>query len=187
MNRAEWAEIGRAMQRLWPMADWDRLAERGTLEVWGTDMADFDGEQVKAAVTSLYRDGREWPPNSAHIRNRILELSHGSVTEGEAWELLQRAVRKFGHAADDKANEWLAEQDPIVAEAVQRLGYRDYCLSNLDDQTTWRAQFRRIFEQAGEQVAKGRRYEGIPGLPQREPRQLADALREQLPQIDGGT
>ena len=69
MNSDEWDEITVAILACWPNKE---IPER-SFDLWFRDLSEFEAEQVEAAVLALYRDGREWAPNGAQIRNKLIE------------------------------------------------------------------------------------------------------------------
>ncbi|HSC21900.1 MAG TPA: hypothetical protein VLC07_09250 [Solirubrobacterales bacterium] len=176
MKRSEWIECLGLMRVNWPHVSIDETVAAK----WFADLQDLPGDQVKAAIETLYRDGREFPPNGAQILRKVSELGRDDPDHGEAWRLARRASRK---ADPQEAFRWLFEQSPAAAEAVQEMS--GFQLSyQLDDEATVRAQFRDIYKQI---VARNRRDDTYAGLPsaglrglERGPRKLGGALQRVL-------
>jgi hypothetical protein len=75
VNRQEWAAIVDPMLTRWPHVDWKAYVKSGTIDDWYAVLADCRADQVAAACEVLYAEGREWPPNGAQIRERLILLS----------------------------------------------------------------------------------------------------------------
>jgi len=76
------------MLALWPNKE---IPEK-SFELWFNDLSEFEGEQVEAAVLAIYRDGREWMPNGAQVRNKLLELRTVGLGWGRAYQLAVEAA-----------------------------------------------------------------------------------------------
>lgn len=178
MKRSEWIEAVALMRLNWPhVAVDEKVAEK-----WYTDLKHLPGEQVKVAIETLYRDGREFPPNGAQILGRITELGRDEIDHGEAWRLATRAALK----ADPKeAARWLEERSPAAAEAVRRIS-GPYLSYPTKEEATVRAQFRDIYHNIVKAQRRDDLYAGLPGAGlrglERGPRKLGDALGRALPQ-----
>jgi len=173
MKRSEWIECLGLMRVNWPHA----AVDEPVAAKWFRDLERFPGDQVKVAVETLYRDGREFPPNGAQILNRILELSRDGIDHGEAWRLAKRAAIK---ADPEEAARWLEEQSPAAAEAVRRISGAQLSYMK-EDEPTVRAQFRDIFNNIREARRRDDAYAGLPsaglrGL-ERGPRKLGEAMQ----------
>lgn len=146
MTRSEWNKTVAILAANWP----HQIPPDQALDKWFFDLEDQHVEHVLAAIESFNRDGKEFPPNGGQILARIRQLANPEVDHGEAWRLLNQATAKFGGRRGDEALEWIEAQSPAAAEAVRCLGFRDYCMSNVEDQATWRAQYRDIFRNVSE-------------------------------------
>ncbi len=71
MNDRQWLNVQTRLTANWP----HQIPPESSLEKWRADLADLDGDQVEMAVEALYRDGREYPPNGATIRRKVIALS----------------------------------------------------------------------------------------------------------------
>lgn len=156
MNRSEWLKIVAVLQARWP----HRAIPAKSAELWFTDLEEFPAAQVDAAATALYRDGREFPPNGAMIRNKLIELQSEDRGWSKAYSLALEAVRSHGGHSYGGL-EWLRDQDPVAAETAIRYGWYDFCYSDAPD-TTRRAQFRDIFSEVRGSADRHDRYRGIP-------------------------
>lgn len=119
----------------------DPFDQQIMLEVWQGTLGDLDPKAIKAVLM-------EWrgtyPPNVGEIRDAVLALvertSGSSVPSfDQAWTELMTAVQRIGSYGDPV---W---SHPCVAQAVEAIGYRDFCASATADVGTWRAQFRDFY------------------------------------------
>lgn len=125
MNGHEWRAICAEIIAGWPQAaDYDDA----TFAVWGSDVAELDAPTVRAALTAIRRQGREFPPNGGQLRVKALELAGGTpaVDPDRAFSLVNEAIRRHGGEFGAEAREaWLLERDPIAAEVARVVGW-DY-------------------------------------------------------------
>lgn len=156
MKRSEWAKEVAKLQARWPR----QPISPESAAIWFEDLAEFPAEQVNAAVTALYRDGREWAPNGAQIRIKLLELHTDVQDWGEAYETTMTAIRDHGgfYAGLD----WLRKESPLAAEAAERYGWESLCRDGDTSDGTRRAQYREIFQGVAKRAERDRRYDGIP-------------------------
>lgn len=154
MNWEEWNTITVEIQAFWP----NRAIPDESFDLWFRDLEEFEAEQVHASVNALYRDGREWAPNGAIIRNKLIELRTDAPDHGEAYSLAMEAAGPGG--GFNNGMSWLAERSPLAAAAAERYGWRDFCLEDTPD-TTRRAQFRDIFNNLVRRAERDQRYVGI--------------------------
>lgn len=155
MKRSEWAAQVARLQARWPR----QPVSPESAAIWFDDLAEFPVGQVEAAIVALYRDGREWCPNGAQIRLKVLDLATGQLDHGAAYALaLEAAGPRGGYIA---GLDWLRDQDPVVAAAVEHYGWRGFCLSDTPDATR-RAQFRDIYKETASSAERNDRYRGIP-------------------------
>lgn len=173
MTRNEWLDLVSEMALRWPQAD---LPE-ATVAVWFSDVQHLDATVARAAMVSLARDGREWPPTGGMIAARAAELGVSAApVAGEAWELLQAAVRRFGGMREAEALAWLGEQSPAVAVAVRRFGFAAYCRSEQPAGVA-RSQFTAVYREVLEGVKREARYRGLPMPRGEQPRLVGAAAR----------
>jgi hypothetical protein len=178
---SEWIEAVELMRLNWPHSRIDDAV----IAKWYSDLEQIPGDQVKVAIEALYRDGREFPPNGAQIRDKVIALSDpfAEIEHGEAWNLAKKAALK----ADEKAGyEWLKEQCPAAALTVRHLCGGLTLTYMLDDESTVRAQFRDIYRGILNTRRRDARYAGLPiaGLRalERGPRKISEALQRALPE-----
>ena len=181
MSKAEWLKIATELQARWP----HKPIPQESIAIWFDDLRDLEHAQVRTAVLAIYRDGREWAPNGAQIRAKVVDLTRDDPSEGEAWQIAMTACKRFGASIPqniEDAMAWIAVSSPAVLFAVQRFGYRDLCLTeNLD---TARAQFRDIYRAVRSRRDRDARYIGLPaaGMKGLEsgPRTIGEITRESI-------
>lgn len=180
MIRSEWIDVVKLMRVNWPHAQ----VTEASIAKWYADLEHLPILQVTVAVEAIYRDGREFPPNGAQILAKISELDRDHPDHGEAWELVRKALFKYG------IHDWsgfyasLAEQSPAVAEAARRYGFEPSGYQ-LSEESTVRAQFRDIYKAVCAEGKRDDAYAGLPGAGlrglERGPRRLGAALKRALP------
>lgn len=100
MSKSEWYKLATELQARWP----NKEIPQPSIEIWYEDLAHLGADQVRAAIVSLYRDGREWCPNGAQILACVDELDSDDDREG---------VPRF-------ETMWLAVKASLYQEAPER-------------------------------------------------------------------
>lgn len=154
MKKSDWLKQVAVLQLRWP----NPPIKPETAELWFMDLEEFDVEQVEASIVALYRDGREFAPNGAQIRNKLLELRTDAPDFGAAYKLTMEAAGPGG--GFNNGLSWLREQSPMAADAAERYGWREFCLEDTPDGTR-RAQYRDIFLSLARRAERDERYVGI--------------------------
>lgn len=114
---------------------------RDMQEVWLEMLGDLPADLLAAAVRS-HIERSQWLPSVAEIRQAAVRLMRqGSPAQEsaiDAWGSVKREVRRVGsYGAPYFVN-------PITARVVQRMGWREICLSE-DPEAVVRAQFERYY------------------------------------------
>jgi hypothetical protein len=142
-------------------------------------IADLPFEVGELVVTHALTT-RTWFPEISEFRRIVVELQHaasGRPTADAAWQEFKAAVHRFGYAG---VPTW---SHPAVKATADRLGFRDYCLSDTGEEPSWRARFMAVYEAIGEQEV--REVQMLPSV-RRGLAQLADhmsAWRLSLPAV----
>jgi len=163
----------------------------GQLDEYMDDLADLPTEAVLQALTECRRTGEFFPTLFA-IRTRAVELMGGElfVDPEVAWGEVRRNAQRFGIAgtrvtwapdgerAVEVRMEW---SSPLIAEAVEAVGWRDICMIDDKQLSTLRAQFRdalaALQRRRKDAAVSGRASLGGPALPAGSPgRQLHAAV-----------
>lgn len=141
MDKKEFGLFASALKTYYPKED-KLLPNKQALELWYAALQDIPYRVAEAALLK-WISTQKWSPSIAEIREMSSSIQNGDIPEwGEGWEKTRRAVRKFGLYNEKKALESL---DPLTRKVVERLGFRELCLSDEND-TTFRANFRMIYE-----------------------------------------
>jgi hypothetical protein len=145
-------------------ADGARIAD-----VYGRMLEDLDVEATTRAIKRIIRTSR-FLPTVAEIRAAALEVADGAArAPGDAWGDVLRAIGRYG--ANRTPGVEFCFADPLVARAVQSLGWRELCLSEVGYAD--RARFVELYAQLVESDRRERLTAGIPGA--------------SAPQLRGGT
>ena len=147
MNKQEFAIFASALRTYYPREQ--ILPNQQAMELWFRELQDID---VKVATVALRKwvATNKWSPSIAEIREMTSTIQAGELPDwGEGWEQVLKAVRNFGMYRIPEAMESF---DPITRQCVERLGFKNLCMSEAPNQD--RANFRMIFEQLAERKKK---------------------------------
>jgi hypothetical protein len=109
-----------------------------TSEVYETMLSDLDFEVAKTAVFRLLATAK-WLPKIADIREAAMDVMHGAVRRGvEAWGDVLSEIRRVGYMDTPTFT------DPIVTACVERMGWRNLCLS--EENAPDRARFVELYD-----------------------------------------
>ena len=145
MNSQEFHQMMLYGKFRWPR-QWEVPTDEENLKlaelVWLDALGDLDAGLVRAAMA---RWSGTWPPNPGELREAALDLVETASKDQlpgweQAWKELTDGVKRIGSYGKP---EWSHE---VVSEAVDTLGYKEFCMSLTADIGTWRAQFRQIYE-----------------------------------------
>lgn len=171
MEKTEFATFAMALRTYYPKES--ILPNKEAVQLWYRELQDIPFP-VAEAVLRKWVSTEKWSPSIAEIREQAAAIQNGEIPDwGDAWEKVLKAIRKHGMYNVGKAMESF---DPLTRQAVERIGFRELCLS--ENISVDRANFRMVFEtlQKREQTQQ----------------QLALPLRQTIAQIqmknmDGGT
>jgi len=110
------------------------------VEVYFRVLQDLELELLDAAAMHIIGTAT-WFPSPGQIRQVAVELStnsYGRLSGVEKWGEIKLLVSKYGADNWTKAS---AEMDEQTRRAIQAIGWRDYCMSDIDDEQSWRARF----------------------------------------------
>lgn len=148
MTKSEFARIAAAMKTYYPREA--LLPNDMAMELWYFQLSDIPYRVAEAALNRWVANNR-WSPSIADLREISQGILYGDLPDwGESWRKAQDAIRRFGYYQEDEA---LASLDDLTRDVVERLGFRNLCLS--ENHEASRANFRQIFEQ----VARRRKEE----------------------------
>jgi hypothetical protein len=180
MTPDEWIEIVRRIQANWPQ----QTIPRVSLAKWYDDLKALPADTVAAAVESLYRQGREWPPNGAQILAEIADQTLDAPEFGAAWQMIHRAIQSYGSANHAKVVAALQAKHPAVAELAAQVNVRDIGLADAGD-TTLHAQARERYTSIVRAHRRTLTHHGLPSasapqlrVHQSAPRPIGDVMTE---------
>lgn len=159
MTEREWDGIVAVITANWP----HQLPPDESLAKWGRDLAEFPAEQVLTTVEILYREAREFPPNGAQIRAKLIDLSSDDLDWSEAWELVREGGRAHGLGGRwSEALQFVEERSLPVAIAAKRMGLSTVFAYDVCNESTVRAQFRDTYREVVQRKRSGALYAGLP-------------------------
>lgn len=143
MTREEFATLAMAIRTYYPKEQ--ILPNSQAMELWYRELQDIPIDVAEAALRKWVATNK-WSPSIAELRETAAEIRHGEIPEwGEGWEKVLLAVRKYGSYREREA---LDSLDPMTRTCVQRLGFRNICMS--ENISTDRANFRMMYESMAE-------------------------------------
>lgn len=147
MNKKEFAIIASALRTYYPKEN--ILPNDKALDLWYEQLKDIPYEVCEAALNKWVAINK-WSPSIADLREQAAELTQDEVKPwGYAWGLVVQSFGTYGYYKEAEAMESF---DDLTRVCVQRIGYRNLCLS--DNITADRANFRQIYEQEAERRKK---------------------------------
>ena len=147
MDKKEFAIFASALKTYYPKEG--LLPTKEAMELWFRQLQDIDFMVAETALNKWVATNK-WSPTIADIREASTELTQGAIPDwGEGWEQVLLAIRKYGSYHPKEA---LESMDDITRQAVERLGFRNICMS--ENIATERANFRMIYEQLAERKKK---------------------------------
>lgn len=138
-------------------------------EVYWDLLGDLPSEVLATAARQVLLESA-YPtlPTVGTLRQRCLALMQPPGLQAmEAWELVMRAVNRYGFAGETRA---LATLPDVAARAARALGWQSLCDATVEQIPTVRAQFRDAYNS----LAQRQEREALP--PARYQRQAAKVL-----------
>lgn len=130
------------------------LPNEQAMELWYRQLCDIPYE-VAEAVLNKWVSTNKFSPTIADLRELATDVKLGEAPQwGEAWEQVMRAVSKYGYYQKEEA---LSSLDDVTRRCVERVGYRDICMSEMI--SVERASFRDIYTR---EIQRSRRDAQIP-------------------------
>lgn len=147
MNKKEFAVFVAALKTFYPREN--LLPNQQAAELWYRELCDLPYNVAETALRE-YVHLNKWPPTIADIRERAAGIRNGASPDwGEGWNQLQAAIRRYGVYRPEEAVERLKG---TIREVVERLGFRELCLS--ENVTADRARFKDLYEKIAERKRK---------------------------------
>ena len=158
-NEAEISELVGLMSAAYPGAK----VSDATVEVYVAMLKDIPLDILTASVQQCMAES-EFLPTVAKVRDKALALTAPIAPAPlEAWGIVLKAIGVYGFYRTPEF------ADPIITKAVDCIGWRNICCTEMDNQGVDRAHFSRVYEGLLRQAENDRRM-----LPQ------ARAIQEQV-------
>ena len=147
MDKKEFSLFAMALKTYYPREN--LLPNEQAMELWFKQLHDIPYQVAEIALNKWVATNK-WSPSIADIREMSSTVKNGEIPDwGDGWEQVLQAIRKYGTYRIPEAMESF---DPITRQCVERLGFRNICMS--DNISTDRANFRMIYEQLAERKRK---------------------------------
>lgn len=125
------------------------LPDADSVKIWFQLLQDLDYKVLSIAIQK-YMMTSKFPPTIAELREAASDVKQGEIPDwGNGWEQVLKAIHHFGMYRIADA---MQSFDPLTKQCVERLGFRNICLSENISQD--RANFRIIYEQLRERKKK---------------------------------
>lgn len=147
MDKKEFSVFAMALRTYYPKEN--LLPNQQAMELWFRELQDIP-YSVAEAILRKWVLTNKWSPAISEIREMAASITTGVIPDwGESWGHVIEAVRYFGMY---RVSEAMESFDPLTRQCVERLGFRNICLS--ENITADRANFRMIYEQLAERKKK---------------------------------
>lgn len=164
MDKKEFGLFASALRTYYPKEQ--ILPNQQAMELWYRELQDIPYTVAEAGLRKWVSTNK-WSPSIAEIREMTSTVQHGEIADwGEGWEQVIMAIRRFGSYRIPEAMESF---DPITRQCVERLGFRNICMS--ENIAADRANFRMMYEQIANR--------------QKADNQMSVPLRQLISQIQG--
>lgn len=187
MTEPEAAQIMATLLAAYPV-ETRNISEReigAIVGVYRRGLEDLDADHVARAVDVVTKTC-ERLPSIAKIRQTVVEIQHGHRRPGgDAWGDVVAAIKRHGANKTPGVDFHLA--DPLTATAVDRMGWRELCLST--NQAADRARFIELYDEYAHgvrviaQATTGATHPALPAAPVARDggeRRLADVIHGRL-------
>ena len=146
MTRAEFGRLVTVIRGVY--RDKDFLSDAEVAEIWYSMLKDLTYEQAKMAATKHAMTSK-WAPSIADLRAQVVDIQADKADWADGWEEVLRAIRRHGIYNEEAA---LESMSPMTREVTKRLGWKQICMSEMDELTAIRANFRMIYEQKADKA-----------------------------------
>lgn len=142
MDKKEFGIFASALRTFYPKEQ--ILPNKEAMELWYQELKDIPMEVASAAMRKWVSTNK-WSPSISEIREECSTVVNGEQRSWqEGWDTVLTSIRKFGVYSPKEAMEYLEATDPIAADCVMRMGYRNLCMS--ENAVADRAAFRSCYE-----------------------------------------
>lgn len=119
--------------------------DAGTAAIYAATLQDIDGEILNAGVLDCITRCKFFP-TVAEIREAAFSVSSARIAQPtalEAWGHVKAMVGDFGYYRVPDVSDFA---DHTAGETILTLGWRDFCMSESDDEMSWRARFCDLYD-----------------------------------------
>lgn len=149
MDQKEFGQFVMALRTYYPREK--ILPNKEAMELWFRQLSDIPYPVAEAGLQKWVAT-EKWSPSIADIREMAAGVTEGEVPGwGEAWEKVQKAIRRWGSYQPKEAMESF---DDLTRQAVKQIGWTNLCFS--ENETADRANFRLIYERLAERKKSDR-------------------------------
>lgn len=142
MDKKEFGVFASALRTYYPKEQ--ILPNKEAMELWYQELKDIPMDIATTAMRKWVSTNK-WSPSIAEIREMTTVIVNGEPrTWQDGWDAVMTAIRKHGYYNPKEAMEYLESVDPIAADCVLKMGFRNLCLS--DNAVADRAAFRTCYE-----------------------------------------
>ena len=147
MDKKEFSMFAMALKTYYPREN--LLPNNQAMELWFGQLQDIPYNIAEVTLNKWVATNK-WSPSIADIREVASTVTSGELPDwGDGWEQVIMAIRRFGFYRIPEAMESF---DPITRQCVERLGFRNICMS--ENIAADRANFRMMYEQIAERKKK---------------------------------
>lgn len=118
------------------------------ISLWYTALGHLEFDEVrKAAIEVLLTYTGTFAPTIGMVATKLKEQkaeNEGRLSDGEAYQIMRDAVRRFGRYNPASAMYEIRKASPLVATAVSILGWDEVCSWKVDEEGVNRAHFWRV-------------------------------------------
>ncbi len=114
----------------------------GQTELYYQMLKDLDYELLDAAAKSLMTTAKFYP-SIAELRQTAFDLTEKAQGIPDAFTAWEEVMYKIGHKMTYDEPEW---SHPLIARAVQTVGFKRLCNFNLDDLSFERSNFYKVYD-----------------------------------------
>ena len=140
MTKEEFALFAAALRTYFPREA--LLPNKEAMQLWYRELEDIPFPVAEATLRKWVATNK-WSPSIAEIRAAAATIQNGEPPDwGEGWNQVLKAIKRYGSYNVGKA---LDSLDPLTRQCVERLGFRELCMSeNIGNDS---ARFRMLYEQ----------------------------------------
>lgn len=140
MNNTDAIRLFAVIAALYPREAAFASATEESIRAWAYVLADVPYKVAEAAVKA-HATTSPFPPTIADIKGWIAKINNPQMDAGEAWGIVQAAIRKHRRYGKDKAK---AELPAEVWTLVERIGWHEICTTESIEVV--RGQFMRMWD-----------------------------------------